>query len=168
MGDRFKLQGDTDSAKLSHVETILRRVLRRPPSSLTVATPPIVVMHYVENVGESGLVGRWIMPAKGVVSKLLLFVGQTAEKAKPTLSVMMKTGGKTSIVECEYRVGTTTMQVGLSVEAGSLVEVNTTIPEAVFGLSVGIYIEVSLDSMTKEKLLLEACDAGEEEGREAE
>lgn len=159
----FALTGQTTEDKLKHVETILRRMLKRTPIKATVLIPPTPFCVYVSDVSESGLLGRWVVPVAGKLSTLHLYVGFVQEKIKPTLVITVRNKGKGSVASMEYKEGANTMDLSIDVAAGMYVELVTDNPTEVREISLGMLFEPEVSKAKKHAVVLDEVLASQED-----
>lgn len=143
----FKLQGATVEEKLAHAETVLARLLRKREAMVLRTVPnPTGIYAYCAAPDVTGLIGRWVSPISGTITGLWLYALSIVEKGKPYISLRTKHGSKRQTSKFSYKAGNNEFAPSVPIEAGTIIEIYTTLQDKVAELSIGMLVTPAKES----------------------
>lgn len=154
----IKLKDGTPEEKLVHVERILNRMSRKLHKTVIGVMPAIPIMFSIDEPKEDGEIFSFLMPAKGIITDVCLFVGKfdgseivefEAEVRGPVTGAYARFGTKKNL---------TIHKASLAVSAGDRLSLRTVSPEKVHGIWLALLYQMGIKESRKEVFLLEELE----------
>jgi hypothetical protein len=172
MAERTLLTSETTEGKLKQVDIILQRLIRKYAKASATVVMPLVPLSFAADITPAdGIMCRVLCPMDCTIQRAYVHVEEILDKAKPMLTIQLKSSTGSQKIKFPFKVGLTTASPQLEVKAGTRIIVSTTFTEALRGVSLGLAVTGIASQALKEQVLLdkllEEQDARETEEREA-
>ena len=156
----FTLQGSSVEEKLSHVETVLRRLLAKTAGAQAfIFMPPIPIFDYAKAPESDGLFFRYMLPADGEIVRFGLNVDRFSDSIKDKaaqITISLTEPGGTSVSQ-NFLVSKTwtSQEVTIPVKAGSKISAVIDNPMVASGLWTAMLYRIPGSQADKEGFLIE-------------
>lgn len=148
------VRGNTTAEKFTCIEKVLQKFSRRLHKTILGVVPPAPISSYTEDVGEDGLITRFMFPGAGKVTKGCMFVEEYVDKKTVEffVQVLGASGGRS--FKFSTRKALTIIEPNLDVDVGDRLVITTEVPARAKRIWVGFLYEFAVGDMYKQPLLI--------------
>ena len=162
------LKGENVEEKLAHAEKILNRIIPKLRNVATAVIPPVPVFVSAKKPDENGTIAKVVMPTSGKIIAGAMFVGKYAEKKAVGFSCGVSNDSGASSYKFSTRRTVETMTLDLEVVAGSILSLETDMPEMIEDIHAAFLIQFPVSASTIETRMIEELEAIQDEGVQLE
>lgn len=162
MAYAFKIRGKNAKEKTASIEHALRSLARKATRRATIYIPPVPIFIQCDEVGETNLVGKALIPFNGIIKNLYIHIGYMKTKsARLWLTITTANTETTEHFMIHKQAELIVMET--SVNAGSVIQVGLEeghISDILIGTAIYPHIE---DHKAKQYLLEDILSQEREE-----
>ena len=154
MRQREFVKGDTTEAKFKSINKVLEHFSTRLRKKVVGIMPPSPLFAYVVRASEDGVIVRFVLPAKGKVTKIAMAVKKYAGKEGAHFECGIITQGSEFSYKFKTKKPMELVDLDKDVDAGDVIYLSIDNPELAEGISVGMLYEIGrADSVIKHFLI---------------
>jgi len=164
MRQREFVKGSTAEEKFKSINKVFEHMAIRLRKKVVGIMPPSPLFAYVTKASEDGVIARFVLPAKGKVTKIAMAVKKYAGKDGADFECGIVTQGNEFSYKFKTKKPVELVDLDKDVEPGDVVYLSISDPDLAEGISIGMLYEIGRANSIIKHFLIDELEALEEDG----